>query len=79
LISMASLFFIESYRPGVVGTAIWFALGLLYFGVSGRNKLVLSPEEEFALSLGERGHPELGDYGAAVEREHVVAPEKPAS
>jgi len=77
LISMASLFFIESYRPGVVGTAIWFALGLLYFGVSGRNKLVLSPEEEFALSLGERGHPDLGDYGAAVEREHVASPEIP--
>jgi ethanolamine permease len=43
--------------------AIWFVLGLLYFGLSGRNKLVLSPEEEFALTRGEHGHPEAEGYG----------------
>ena len=45
------------------GTAIWFVLGLVYFAVTGRNKLVLSPEEEFALTSGEKGHPESEGYG----------------
>lgn len=41
------------YRAGVIGVAIWFAVGILYFAVIGRHKLVLSPEEEFAMSKGE--------------------------
>lgn len=40
------------YRNGVYGAAIWYAVGILYFAVAGRHKLVLSPEEEFALSGG---------------------------
>jgi ethanolamine permease len=47
----------------VIGTALWFAAGLVYFAVHGRHRLVFSPEEEFAVSMGARGHPELGDYG----------------
>jgi ethanolamine permease len=41
------------YRAGVFGVAIWFAVGILYFAVAGRHRLVLSPEEEFAKSKGE--------------------------
>jgi ethanolamine permease len=37
------------YRNGVYGAAIWYALGLLYFAVFGRHRLVLSPEEKFAM------------------------------
>ncbi|MFG1394885.1 amino acid permease [Xanthobacter agilis] len=40
------------YRSGVIGVAIWFAVGIAYFAAYGRHKLVLSPEEEFALSKG---------------------------
>ena len=40
------------YRTGVLGVAIWFAIGIAYFAVLGRHKLVLSPEEEFAMSKG---------------------------
>jgi ethanolamine permease len=40
------------YRVGVIGVAIWFLIGIVYFALVGRNKLVLSPEEEFALSRG---------------------------
>ena len=40
------------YRQGVIGVAIWFAVGILYFALVGRHKLVLSPEEEFALTKG---------------------------
>ena len=63
-ISLVSLFFNADYRPGVVGVAIWFVLAVLYFAVSGRHKLILSPEEEFAMTGGEHGaHLETEGYG----------------
>lgn len=40
------------YRQGVIGVAIWFAVGMIYFAIAGRHRLVLSPEEEFALGKG---------------------------
>ena len=63
LVSLGALFFNPDYLPGVYGVAIWFVLAIAYFAVSGRNKLVLSPEEEFALTKGEHGHPEEEGYG----------------
>jgi ethanolamine permease len=63
LVSLISLYLDDSYRPGVVGTGIYFVLGILYFAIAGRNRLVLSPEEEFAVTRGEHGHPELEGYG----------------
>ena len=51
------------YRNGVYGAAIWYVFGMLYFALVGRHKLVLSPEEEFALTRGEHGHPEKEGYG----------------
>jgi ethanolamine permease len=63
LVSLISLYLVESYRPGVVGTAIWFGLGIIYFAFAGRHKLILSPEEEFAMTSGEHGHPEEEGYG----------------
>jgi ethanolamine permease len=42
------------YRAGVVAAAAWYALGLLYFAVIGRHRLILSPEEEFALNQSAR-------------------------
>ena len=41
------------YRAGVIGVLIWFAIGILYFALIGRHKLILSPEEEFALEHGQ--------------------------
>jgi ethanolamine permease len=38
------------YRSGVIGVLIWFAIAALYFAAVGRHKLILSPEEEFALA-----------------------------
>jgi ethanolamine permease len=77
LISLIALFLDPAYRPGVYGVAIWFALGLLYFGLSGRNKLVLSPEEEFAMTRGEHGHPEEEGYGTTKVAETAVTDEAP--
>jgi ethanolamine permease len=53
----------QVYRDAVIGAAIWYVLGMLYFVFVGRHKLVLSPEEEFALTRGEHGHPETEGYG----------------
>src|SRR4029450_9414122 len=53
VVSLISLYSNSDYRPGVWGTLIYFVLGILYFAIAGRHRLVLSPEEEFALTGGE--------------------------
>jgi ethanolamine permease len=42
------------YRNGVYAVAAFYVLGLLYFALLGRHRLILSPEEEFAMSRGEK-------------------------
>ena len=45
------------YREGVLWVALWFAIAILYFALIGRHRLILSPEEEFALEHGKnQGH-----------------------
>ncbi len=45
------------YREGVLWVALWFAIAILYFALIGRHRLILSPEEEFALEHGKNpGH-----------------------
>ncbi len=41
-----------AYVAGVLCVAAWFAIGIIYFALVGRHKLILSPEEEFAMSHG---------------------------
>lgn len=41
-----------AFRDPVIGVAIYYAVTILYFAVFGRSRLVLSPEEEFAMSKG---------------------------
>ena len=60
VVALVSIFLNEDYRPGVYGVAVYFVLGILYFAIVGRHRLVLSPEEEFALTQGEQGVPEAG-------------------
>ncbi|HKX75040.1 MAG TPA: amino acid permease, partial [Acidimicrobiia bacterium] len=71
VVALVATFLNEGYRPGVYGVAVWFLLALAYFGLSGRNKLVLSPEEEFALTQGEHGHPEIEGYGTTHVSEAI--------
>jgi ethanolamine permease len=47
----------------VFGVIVWYLIGVVYFAVFGRHKLVLSPEEEFAMTGGVHGHPESEGYG----------------
>jgi ethanolamine permease len=72
VVSLISLYSNEDYRPGVYGTLIYFVLGIVYFAVAGRNRLVLSPEEEFALTAGERGVPGQTFGTSATEQEAIL-------
>lgn len=46
------------YRQGVLWVALWFAAGIVYFALVGRKRLILSPEEAFALAAaGQTGEP----------------------
>lgn len=38
-----------NFFKGVVWVIVWFAVAIVYFALVGRNKLILSPEEEFAM------------------------------
>lgn len=42
------------YQKVVIGAAVWYLLGLVYFAVWGRRQLVYSPEEAFAIAARER-------------------------
>jgi ethanolamine permease len=56
LATLGSLFVSDPvYRRVVIGAALWYALGLAWFALVGRHRLVLSPEERFAVAQRERG------------------------
>ena len=38
-----------NFSKGVVWVGVWFVLAIIYFALVGRHKLILSPEEEFAM------------------------------
>jgi ethanolamine permease len=38
-----------NFFKGVIWVIVWCAVGIVYFALVGRHKLILSPEEEFAL------------------------------
>jgi ethanolamine permease len=72
VVSLVSLYSNEDYRPGVYGTLIYFVLGILYFAIAGRHRLVLSPEEEFALTQGERGVLGQGEFMATTAEQEAI-------
>lgn len=63
-------FFInEPARPAIVAIAVVYLVMLLIFAFYGRKRLVLSPEEEYAVSGGLHGDPQKEGYGGSVEDE----------
>jgi ethanolamine permease len=54
----------EAFRPAIVAIAIVYAVMLILFALFGRKSLVLSPEEEYALSGGMHGDPQVEGYDA---------------
>jgi ethanolamine permease len=83
LVALISLYSNSDYRPGVYGTLIYFVFGVIYFAVSGRHRLVLSPEEEFAITRGEHGRPQREGYGTTrvtdIEAGEAVTKETPTT
>jgi ethanolamine permease len=78
--SLVAIFLNEAYRPGVYGVAIYYVLGVLYFAIAGRNRLVLSPEEEFALTQGEAGIPQVEGYTTSrAEQEAILGGRGPSA
>ena len=51
-VTLVTLFVVDpaNYRPAALGAAAWFLAGILYFALYSRKRLVMSPEEAFALS-----------------------------
>jgi ethanolamine permease len=54
-ITLFALFRNPDYNKGVIGAAIWFLLGIGWYVMHARRRLVLAPEEEAALAY--RGRP----------------------
>lgn len=48
-VTLATLFRNPDYNKGVIGAAVWFLLGIAYYAMIGRHRLVLAPEEEAAI------------------------------
>jgi ethanolamine permease len=52
IIAVVTLFYQlqdPNFFRGVIWVIVWCAVGVVYFALVGRHKLILSPEEEFAL------------------------------
>ena len=72
VISVAIFFgflFNVSFQPAIIAIAIVYAVMLLAFAIWGRHRLVLSPEEEYAISGGMHGDPQTEGYGGKIEEE----------
>jgi ethanolamine permease len=71
-VSLVTMFTNDDYRPGLYGVAAYYVLGVIYFAIAGRHRLVLSPEEEFALTRGEQGVPQETYVTSAAEQEAIL-------
>jgi ethanolamine permease len=59
-----------TYRPAVIAIVVLYVVGLLIFGFYGRHRLVLSPEEEYAITGGLHGYdPASEGLGGTIEDE----------
>jgi ethanolamine permease len=54
----------EAFQTAVIVFVVVFIVGIIFFALIGRNRLVLSPEEEYALSGGMHGDPQKEGYDA---------------
>lgn len=75
-VTFIGVFINPDFRPAIVAIAVLYAVGLLLFGSVGRHRLVLSPEEEYAVSHGLHGDPEVEGYGGRVEDELLSEADK---
>ncbi|NEM89740.1 amino acid permease [Galbitalea soli] len=62
LVIFVAFLFSPGYQIAIAAIAVVYIVGLLIFGFVSRHRLVLSPEEEFALSHGLHGNPQVEGY-----------------
>ena len=60
--------FNSAYVTAIIAIAIVYAIGIIAFALYGRKRLVLAPEEEYALSGGLHRDPEVEGYDS-MEKE----------
>lgn len=58
-----------TFTPAIIAIAIVYVVLLVGFAIWGRTRLVLSPEEEYAVSGGLHGDPQKEGYGGKIEAE----------
>lgn len=56
-----------AYLTGVYAALLWYVAGLAYFALFGRHRLIMSPEEQFALDKPEQPAAASGSAGAALK------------
>ncbi|MEJ1230344.1 MAG: amino acid permease [Galbitalea sp.] len=59
--------FNQGYQIAIAAIAVVYIVGIILFGAIWRKRLVLSPEEEFAISKGLHGDPQVEGYDAMEE------------
>ena len=69
LVTFIAIALNSAYRPAIVAIAVLYAIGLAVFAVYGRHRLILSPEEEYAMSGGLHRDPAHETYGSDLESE----------
>lgn len=75
LIAFVALLFNGAFQGAIVAIAIVFVVGVILFALFSRKKLILSPEEEYALSGGLHGDPQAEDT-AGLQHEVVLEAEQ---
>jgi ethanolamine permease len=71
-VSLVAMWLNAGYVKGLYGVAAYYILGVIYFAIAGRHKLVLSPEEEFALTQGSHGVPGQAGYETSSEEQESI-------
>jgi ethanolamine permease len=80
LVCLGAIFWNDDYRAGVYGVAVFYLVAVAYFAIAGRHRLVLSPEEEFALSHGASGSEAMATaehLGGGLQAQMDEAPPPP--
>lgn len=62
--SFLGILLAPTFQLAVITFVVIFVIGLVLFALVGRHRLVLSPEEEYALSGGLHGDPQIEGYDA---------------
>lgn len=62
-----------TFLPAIIAIIVIYIVMLAGFGLWGRHRLILSPEEEYAVSGGLHGDPQSEGYGGDIERELLAS------